>query len=140
MQLRRFVVRPDLEDFLVERRRPWIEPLVHEVIRDARVLSDGLVGLPCPGVEVPEGVCGVPVARLILHHARVLDNRRIQPALPEQLLRLFQRVFAVEGQGGFSAGERYRGRAYDSILSNKVGGRNERRCTGEYPNRATASR
>src|SRR4030095_7746953 len=75
------------------------EPLVKEVIRDPHVHRRGLVRLPGARVKVAERVERVPVARLLLDHAGVFRDGAIEPALTEQLLRFFQRVFAVESQG-----------------------------------------
>ena len=102
LQLRCLVVRSDFEDFLIERGRAGVEAFVDEVLGDARVLPDGFVGLTGARVQVAQRVGGVRVPRLILEDAHVLGNGGIEPALPEQLLSFFQRVFAVEGQGRVS--------------------------------------
>ena len=97
-----FVVRLELEELLVERGGLRIEAFADEVLGDAGVLRDRLVGLAGAHVEVAEGVGRGPVARLVLDHAEVLGDGGVEPPLPEQLLRLFQRVFAVDGPPGFS--------------------------------------
>ena len=98
LQLRSLIVGPDLEDFLYSAAARGREAFVDEMIGDAGILRDRFVGLAGAPVEIAKGVGGIPVARLIVEHARVLADSSLEPALPEQLLRFFQRVFAVEGQ------------------------------------------
>ncbi len=113
LQLGGFVVLVDLEDFLVERGGLRVEAVAHEVLGDARVLADGEIGLAGARVEVTKRVRGVPVARLVLDQPDVFGDGAVQTTLTEKLLRLFQRVVAVEGQRASpragDAGERRRG-------------------------------
>jgi hypothetical protein len=92
---------------------------VHQVVGDLHVLRAGLVGLRCPDVEIAERVARVPVARLLFDHPGVLGDGQIELALPEQLFRFLECLVAFAGQEELQ------------ILSNSVGGRNDRRWASE---------
>ena len=88
----------DLQDLLVECRRLWVEPLGPQVIGDAVVEGHGTLRLLGPQVEVTERVGSGPVARLIVDDARVLPYRGVKAADPEELLRILECGFAINGQ------------------------------------------
>ena len=92
--------------------------------------STALAGWFGPRVQVPQRVGGIPVARLIVSDAHVFRDGGIEPSLTKQLFRLFQRVFAIK-RHRITPGAVTLWAANASILSNSVGGRNERRCTAE---------
>ena len=71
------VVRLDLEDLLVERRRLGIEPLFREVVGDAGVLLNAFVDLIGAYVQIAKRVGAVPVARLRLDDLDVLGDGRV---------------------------------------------------------------
>ncbi len=87
LEHRVLVVRLDLEDFLVERRGLWIEPLVGEVIGNAGVLLDALFDLLGAHVEIAQRVGAVPVARLRLDDLDVFDDRGVDLAKFQGLFR-----------------------------------------------------
>jgi hypothetical protein len=129
VELRGLVVRRDLQDLLVERRRLRVEAVLEKVIGNPGVLCDRLVGLVRAYVQIAERVRGVPVARLVLDHAYVLDDGGVEAPLTKQLFRFFQRVFTIQGQRLLHVPPE--GFSYASMVSNRDGGRNERRWTSE---------
>ena len=96
-------LRDDLQDLLVERRGLGVEALGRRNARRCAVYcADGLRRLARPDVEVAERVGGVPVARMVLDHAKVFRDRQIEATLAKQLLRLLQRVHRGRGPTGIS--------------------------------------
>ena len=92
-----FVVGPNPDDLLVERRGFGPEAFAAQAVGDAGELRDRLVALAGAQVEVAEHVGGAPVPRLILDDAQVLGDRRVELPLSEQLLGISQ------GQGAINS-------------------------------------
>ena len=92
-------------------------------------LADGLGGLAGAAVEVAQGARGRNVVGERLDDALVLRNGAIEPPLSEQLLRLAQRLIPVDSHSSLNQIPAHR--ASQPMVSNSVGGRKERRCTGE---------
>ena len=92
-----FVVGPNPDDLLVERRGFGPEAFAAQVVGDAGELGDRLVALAGAQVEVAQNVGGAPVARLILDDAQVLGDRRVELPLSEQLLAISQGHGAING-------------------------------------------
>jgi hypothetical protein len=88
----------------------------------AEVLADALVGLACPDVQVTQGVGAVPVPGLRVDNLDVLGNGGLDAALPQRLLGALERPFTIERRHGGSP---------QAIVSNSVGGLNDRRCCTE---------
>ena len=96
-QQRGVIVRVNLDDLLVEPRGLGDEALAGEVLGNPRVLSDRLVDLAGPDVQVTQEVHRRPVLRLFLDQARVLHDGRIEATLPQQFLGSPQGLVAVHG-------------------------------------------
>src|ERR1051325_768513 len=121
-------IRLQLENLFVERRGLRIKAFFVQVIGDADVLVDGLVGLLGANVEITERIGGVPVVGVLLHDAQILRNGGVELARPEQFLGVAKRGGAVDGH--FSKGL-WSCVGVQSIVSNSVGGRNVRLWTSE---------
>ena len=119
LQQRVLVIRFELEDLLVERAGLRHLAFVAQVVGDLDELLDGLLRLAGAAEEIAERVLGGPVLRLILDDAHVLRDGSVDLALPDQFLGIPERGRAINGHGD------------QSIVSNRVGGRNERRCASE---------
>ena len=120
LRQRMFVIGLELEDLLVERAGFRHRAFVTEVVGDLDVLLDRLVGLARARVEIAERVLRGPVLRLVLDDADKFRDRGVDLALPDQLLCV------TEGEGAIKGHWRIQ-----SMVSNSVGGRNERRCASE---------
>ena len=71
---------------------------VQAIVRDPEVLRDRSVGLTGADIQIAEGICGVPVARLIVDDTDVLRDGAVEAALAKQLFRSFQRLVTIKGQ------------------------------------------
>ena len=91
------VIRLQLEDFLVDRRRLRQEPVGAYAIGDADELLDRLVHLTEARVQVADQIRSVPVPRLFGDDAQVLRNGSLELALADQLLRIAQCGGAIDG-------------------------------------------
>ena len=69
------------------------------MLGDAGELLDALSIWPARTYRSPSALARVPVARLCLDDPHVLGDRRVELALAEQLLRLLERVFAIDCHG-----------------------------------------
>jgi len=136
------VIGFELEDFLVDRAGLGDRALVVEVVGDLHELIDRLVDLPGTRVEIAERVLRVPVVRLILDDADELRDGSLELPLPDQFLGVAKCNSAIYGHSTQSAvlvqhsstsvaSRRTSSGSRSSIVSNSVGGRNDRRCTSE---------
>ena len=96
-----FVVWPDFEDLLVERRGFRVETLAHQVVGDAMVLPERLIHVSGAEVQVAEEIGGVPIPGLFLDNSDVLADGGVEAALAKEFFAFFQRAVAIEGQGRF---------------------------------------
>ena len=119
LEHRVLVIRLQLQDLLVDGRGFRQEAFAVKVLGDPGELFDGPVGLAGADVDIAESVGGVPVAGLILDDPQVLGDRLIELALSEQLFSVAQDGRTVDWHEDHS------------IVSNSVGGRNDRRCASE---------
>ena len=110
------VIGFELEDFLEDRARFRGRAFSAEMLGDLEELLNRLVGLACAGVQVAERVLGVPVAGRVVDDAYVFRDAVGELPLPNQLFSVAKRQCAIECH--FRC---------QSIVSNSVGGRNERR-------------
>ena len=94
---RMLVIRLQLEDFLVDRRRLRQESVGAYIIGDADELLDRLVHLTEARVQVADQIRSVPVPRLFGDDAQVLRNGSLELALADQLLRIAQCGGAIDG-------------------------------------------
>ena len=109
----------DLQDLAVEGPRRLHEPVLHQVVCDADVLFDGLVGLVRAVVAVTKRVRGRPVVRELREHPLVLADRGVEPPLPQELLRLPEGLGAVDGHASV-LGARWRGCASAHRIKQRV--------------------
>ena len=78
----------ELEDLLVDGRRPGVEAFSTEARGGRTKLLDGEVGAPGAHVQIAEEVRGIPVVRLRFDETAVLSDSLIQLALAYQVFRL----------------------------------------------------
>ena len=121
LQQRLLLVGLELEDFLVERTGLGEESLLAQAVGNPEELLDGLVASARADVQVAQHVGGIPVPRIVFDHPHVLRDRGVDLAQPQQFFCIPERRRAVDGHWGLN----------QSIVSNSVGGRNERRCASE---------
>ncbi len=137
IELGAFVVRRELEELLVDGGGLRVEPLDHEVFGDACVLAGGHVGLSGADIEVAERVGGRPVPGWSSTTRRYSAMAASSCPWRSSFSAFFSVSSRSMGTWVYStsraarAGDSCRCGPYGSILSNRVGGRNERRCTSE---------
>src|SRR2546425_7271339 len=114
------MVGSELEDLLVQSRGPDDEASPRQSVRGPDELRDGLVELAGADVQITKRVGRVPVEGLVVENAPILGNRLLQPAQTKELLSVSQRGRAIDGHW-----------RDQPIVSNSIGGRNDRRCAAE---------
>jgi hypothetical protein len=122
LEQRRLVAWLDLEDLLVERAGLRVETLGLEVVGDADVVADALVDLSGPDVEIAERVGAVPIAGLGFDNLDVFSDRCVDLAKLQGLFGALERSFTVKRRHSGSP---------QAMVSNSVGGLNDRRCCTE---------
>ena len=86
LQQRAFVVGLELEELLVDRRRFDVLPFFTQRLGHFEELVGRALDLSRARVQIAERVLGVPVARLIFDHAKILRGGFLELALAEQFL------------------------------------------------------
>jgi hypothetical protein len=96
LKKRVLVIGLELENLLVDGVGSREKALRAKAVGDADEAIDRLVNPTRPDVQIPKSVSGRPVSRLVVRHARVLLDGRVEIALAQQFFSVPERGSAIE--------------------------------------------